>query len=388
MNFCRKIKFYKKNIFFSVLKLTIFLLFSQNIFAQNSTLQNAKNTENSRAGNFSISAIKESLEKSSSKEAVEILQKKSLEASSNLDKRILFSFTASIQEQMSLYKDASDSYAKAVSIPLTSEDINSFILQKDASQAEKIAFNTLKKTSSVLVLDAVRCSLNAGESATALNYLNSSIRNSKDEKISAKVKFYEIIAKLCDAQSDTDLDEIIVMLKAYSTLQSMKFVKPQILFTLWYVTADESCAENLIKEFPYAPETSVVKGESVLMPTPFWYFVKRRGNALNLANEKQIKSLQKEIAKEVKAEEKQSANNSSTENENEKPKRQQVGLFGKKENAQNLVARLKDKGFSAYIEEEIRPSGNKYFLVIVDENEKNSMGMLLKTAGFDCYPVF
>ena len=72
----------------------------------------------------------------------------------------------------------------------------------------------------------------------------------------------------------------------------------------------------------------------------------------------------------------------------EKVKRQQVGLFGKKSNAEGLIQRLKEKGFSAYIEEEIRPSGNKYFLVIVDENEKGDMGMLLKTAGFDCYPVY
>jgi hypothetical protein len=50
---------------------------------------------------------------------------------------------------------------------------------------QKIVYNMLKKTSSILVLDAVRCSLNAGDSKNAEIYLNSSIRNSKDEKIIA-----------------------------------------------------------------------------------------------------------------------------------------------------------------------------------------------------------
>ena len=53
-----------------------------------------------------------------------------------------------------------------------------------------------------------------------------------------------------------------------------------------------------------------------------------------------------------------------------------------------MVDRLKAKGFAAYIEEEKRPSGNIYFIVVVDENAQGNMGLQLKTAGFDCYPIF
>lgn len=369
----------KKYCFIAVL-FFLFFYVPQKIVAQEQ-----KQDKNFLVASFATSVIKQSFEQDSIDKSILLLQKKSLEAKENLDKRVLYIFMGSLQEQNSAYKDASLSYAKAAGISVTQAQINSFILKKEASNSEKVVYNLLKKTSSVLVLDAVRCSLNAGESATALNYLNSSIRNSKDSKIIAKIKFYELIAKLAAAENDSELDEIIVLLKAYSSMQSMQSQLCSILFTLWYVNSDQEAANKLKKNFPKSVEASIVKGQSYLMPTPFWFFVKRKGNALELVNNQENKSNPSNIkvASNKKVEESSKLNDS-----NEKPLRQQVGLFGKKSNAKNLVDRLKSKGFDAYIEEETRPSGNIYFIVIVNENEKNTMGMLLKTAGFDCYPVF
>ena len=50
----------------------------------------------------------------------------------------------------------------------------------------------------------------------------------------------------------------------------------------------------------------------------------------------------------------------------EKIVRQQLGLFKDKANAENLVSRLKDKGFAAKITEEVRPSGTTYYIVAED----------------------
>ena len=68
--------------------------------------------------------------------------------------------------------------------------------------------------------------------------------------------------------------------------------------------------------------------------------------------------------------------------------RQQLGLFKDKANAENLVSRLKDKGFAAKITEEVRPSGTTYYIVAVDETKENNMGDRLRSAGFECYPIF
>lgn len=312
-------------------------------------------------------------------ESISFLKKEAEASDDKCDKRVMYAFTGSIQEQASLYSDASASFAKAASISVDQETVNAFILKKNAKAAEKIVYSMLKKTSSILVLDAVRCSLNAGDSKTALNYLNSSVRNSKDEKIQAKIKLYEIWAKLCEAEKESDLEESIALLKAYSTMQSMESQYPSILLTLWYVNNDSSAGDTLKAKYPSSPEASIVTGTNSIMPTPFWFFVPKKGNALVHANDSKASAItsgttstskQKESVKE------------------EKVKRQQTGLFGKKENAQAMVDRLKAKGFAAYIEEEKRPSGNIYFIVVVDENESGNVGLQLKTAGFDCYPIF
>ena len=65
----------------------------------------------------------------------------------------------------------------------------------------------------------------------------------------------------------------------------------------------------------------------------------------------------------------------------------QLGLFREKENAQNLVARLKEKGFESHVLMEKRPSGTLYYIVVVDDTSE-IMAEKLRSSGFDCYPVF
>lgn len=341
-------------------------------------------TLNCFAQNAAVLSIEKVLDLDTVEEATEFLIKEAKNQNQNCDKRVLYAFLGSVQEQNSKFQEAAESFATAASISVDQETIKSFILKKEATPAEKIVYSMLKKTSSILVLDAVRCSLNEGDSKTALNYLNSSIRNSKDEKIQAKIRLYEIWAKLCQAQTEQELEESITLLKAYSSLKNMESVMPSVLFTLWYINNDENAARTLQKSYPLSPEASIVSGASQLMPTPFWFFVLRKGNALASANDSKANSiLQGSIG--IQNSQQESTLSSS---ETEKVKRQQVGLFGKIENAQAMVARLAEKGFKASIEEEKRPSGNIYFIVAVNENEQGTIGIQLKTAGFDCYPIY
>ena len=79
---------------------------------------------------------------------------------------------------------------------------------------------------------------------------------------------------------------------------------------------------------------------------------------------------------------------SSKTEKNERAGRLQLGLFREEANAKALAKRVEAKGFKADIATEVRPSGTKYYLVVVNENANGTMGEELRTAGFECYPLF
>lgn len=283
---------------------------------------------------------------------------------SNLaEKRATLAFLGSLQESISDYNSAQRTFAKAAGI----------------SSGNVTAEGMPKKSSERLVLDAVRCALSAGDWENAENYLNSAVRNSKNQEIQATIKLYEQWAVLCKAENVSDLDEPTAMLKTYVNLDSMKSVKPSILLTLWYITADSSYATQLNKEFPSSMEAGIVNGKVQIYPAPFWYFLPRKV-AATPAISTEI------ISKETEKTTSQSATSTSESENQTKAKHQQLGLFRDKENANAFVERVKSKGFNAYIQEEKRSSGTTYFIVVVDENSEGTMGIQLKNAGFECYP--
>ncbi len=66
---------------------------------------------------------------------------------------------------------------------------------------------------------------------------------------------------------------------------------------------------------------------------------------------------------------------------------EQLGLFREENNAKALVETLSKKGFTAHIMSETKPSGNKYYIVFVGDDDNYTIGKKLKAAGFDCYPI-
>ncbi len=321
------------------------------------------------------SVIEAAAKKSSAADSVSYLKKNVASVSTNADKRAVYAFLAALLEQQGLYSEAQKTYAQAASIQ---------------GSADSVVPGVPNKNSEELVIDAVRCALCAGDSQTADSYLNSAVRNSKNEVIIAFVKLYEQWSALCKAKKESDTKESIAMLKTYATLDSMKTVRPAVLLTLWHLTGENQYSENLKKNFPKSMEAAIVKGEVQTLPTPFWYFVPRNGVDLPEISGAGISGevAQASPASPAKTEKTEKAEKADKPAKSEKIVRQQLGLFREEANAKALADRVAAKGFKAQIETEVRPSGTKYYIVVVNENAKGTIGEELRTAGFECYPVF
>ena len=319
------------------------------------------------AQNSAKDIVQKALDSSSAGESVDYLKKQIPQQKDAAQKRALLAFLGGLQEQLGAYKDATASYAQAAGI--------------SAPNVEGMP----QKTNPQLVLDAVRCSLCSGDSATADSYLNSAVRNSQDETIQAYIKLYEVWSRLCQIESSSQLDESVALLTAYADFPSMKAVAPSVLLTLWYITGQESWGKKLRAAFPKSPEAAIVAGSVQMMPAPFWYFMPKKGSALEAAAESAAESQSVSVEK---SDDGASSQNGDTNDGSEKIKKQQLGLFKSRDNAQGLCDRLKEKGFKPYITEETRPSGTTYFIVVVDENAKGNIGDQLRSAGFECYPIF
>ena len=327
-----------------------------------------------------LSLARESAKKDTVDQSIAFLKKQIPSLQASADKRSAWAFLGSVQEQKGLYQDALNSYASAAAIA--------------AGDAEGMP----KKTSEQLVIDAVRCALSFGDYNSAQTYLNSPVRSSKNNQIIAYVKLYEQWCVLCRSTKISDTTESVAMLKTYSTLESMKPVWPQVLLTLWHITGEKSFSDRLKNEYPKSPESAIVKGQAQTLPAPFWYFVPRSSTSTpdveltGTVVEKKENSTKDKAASDKTASEKADSTKAKepekTAEKQEKIVRQQLGLFKDRSNAQGLVDRLKDKGFTATITSEVRPSGTTYYIVTVDENSKGTMGDELRTAGFECYPVF
>ena len=313
----------------------------------------------------------ESISKGSPENAVNFLIQEISKIENPSDKRSLYAFLASIQESLSKYSEASKTFAKACAIGGGNAD------------------GFPKKTNEELVLDAVRCALCAGDWETANSYLNSSVRNSKNPEILAKIKLYEQWAVLCKAETPEDIDEPIAMLDAYKNLDSMKSVKPSILLTLWHLTGNAEYSSALKKEFPSSIETEIVNGRAALLPSPFWYFTPRKNfqiPAEKTETTENVSAETKTASPQISKNDSISEEKSVTQNaENSDSVKLQLGLFREKSNAQKFCDSVTQKGFKPFIIEEKRSSGTTYYAVLIEQNGDEELSIKLKTAGFENY---
>ena len=317
------------------------------------------------------SVVDLALKEDTPNDAVVLIQNEIKNITVLAEKRSLYAFLGSLQETLSMFDDARQSYAAAAGIGA-----------KDAEGMKK-------KSSEELVIDAVRCALSGGQADLAVQYLNSSVRNSKNEKIQAQIKLYEQWAALSKAETVKETEEAITFLKVYSTLSSMNTVKKSILLTLWYMTDSKDYASALVAEFPNSLEAGIVLGKVMVTPAPFWYFVPREKVAQHIETAP-VKIKQETVAETANPKEEAKIETETVEKTEkyEVAKKLQLGLFRDKVNAQSYAEKVTKKGFKPYIQEEKRASGTIYYIVVVDENSQGTMGTELKTAGFESYPIF
>ena len=305
--------------------------------------------------------VKEAEKKESIEESLSYVKNQIAKTTVLSEKRSLYIFLGNMQEQLAYYDDAKKSYASAAGIA--------------AANAEGMQ----KKSNEQLVLDAVRCALSQGDYETAHAYLNSSIRNSKDNLIQAYTKLYTQWAALCSVESKEDLAEPVEILKAYSKVDSMKELRPAILLTLWYVTGENQYSKEITKSFPKSTEAAIVNGDAQLLPTPFWFFVPKLGEVEQGIGSIVIQNAEKE---EKLASEPKKVIQSSSE-----IIKLQLGLFRTENNAKLLVEELKSKGFDCYITTEKRSSGTTYYIVLIHENKERTLADKLRSSGYECYIV-
>lgn len=317
---------------------------------------------------------REAAKKDTVEESLSYLKSQVSKMTQPAEKRAVYIFMASLEEQMALYDDAQKSYVQAAGIA--------------AGDAEGMP----KKTNEQIVLDAVRCALSSGDYSTADSYLNSAVRNSKNEKIQAYIKLYTQWSALCKAENLDEIQEPLVMLQAYTKVDSMEAVKPAIYLTLWYITGEKSYSKEITSKYPNSIEAAVVKGDVQLLPTPFWFFVPKSGEAeagtgtfstANAGVEGESAGGTTSKAASVTA----SSTTAKSDSDSEKISHWQLGLFRTQSNAKLLADELKSKGFEAYITSETRSSGTTYYIVLVDEDKAGTISDKLRSAGYDCYAV-
>ena len=316
-------------------------------------------------------------------ESIEYIKKQITTLTSPAEKRSTLIFLASLQEQFSMYDEAQKSYVAAAGIA--------------SADAEGMP----KRTNEQLVLDAVRCALCTGDSATADSYLNSAVRNSRNPEIIAYVKLYAQWSALCGAETTEDLNEPLEILKAYLNVSSMDSVKPVILLTLWFITGEDAYSKRIVTDYSKSVEAAIVNGDVQLLPVPFWFFVPKTGVAQqgtgtfsSVATTVTSSSTSNTGASTSSSTATATASASGSDNSNTSGTptqhtftKWQLGLFRTESNATYLADELKKKGFAAYITTEKRASGTTYYIVLVNENADKDIADRLRSAGYDCYPV-
>lgn len=307
----------------------------------------------------------EAAKKDTVEESISYLKTQTSKMTVSAEKRAAYIFLASLQEQMALYDDAQKSYAAAAAIA--------------AADAEGMP----KKSNEQIVLEAIRCALSCGDYATADSYLNSAVRNSKNQKVQAYIKLYTQWSALCRADSVEDIQEPIVMLQAYTKVESMNIVKPAVLLTLWYITGDNSYSAQLTSAYPKSVESAIVKGDVQLLPTPFWFFVPKSGEAEQGTGTYSVPVETSPASVPATAK----SVSSETSSGSSKIAKWQLGLFRTESNAKLLAEEVKAKGFDVYITSETRSSGTTYYLVVVREDKTGNVADRLRSSGYDCYGI-
>ena len=200
-------------------------------------------------------------------------------------------------------------------------------------------------------------------------------------------------------------DRAVPLITAYTKKKAFSEYHPALLFTLWWVNGDEDAKQRLLKEYPAGMEAAAVNGTVTVQPSTFWYLMPRSGLAQKPAagstasktstvsktgtsSEATKAPGQSSTVSKAEATSAQSSKPAAGSETQAKPSYYQLGFYKTKKYAEALAADLQKKHFTPIIKEETRPSGTVYFAVLVKENAAGDMGLRLKDAGYEAFPIF
>lgn len=300
----------------------------------------------------------------------------------NMKKIKLYEQLAVCQEFAGMYTEASESYLACSRLV--------------SNQTEKEFY----------VLKASRCYLSMGDAEKTDEILTSIASTARQGENAPLLKLYAAWSWIAKCTTFEETHEPVVILKSYLKMDSMKSVKKEILFTLWYITLENEYATILQKEFPNSLENTMAQGKADLSPLPFWYFSARKEILIKTDNaviteadsqtenqsleDKSKDKTSEEVTKSSSEETKITEVSSKAEDAKSKSEQfytYQLGFYSSKANAERLVERVKEKNIQAQIQQVTRPSGNVYFAVIVKSTD-SAIGTKIKNSGFECYPIF
>ena len=264
---------------------------------------------------------------------------------------------------------------------------------------------------SALLLDAVRTLLCGGSLDSARSLLSevaATLPASDEDPYYRRAAVYDTWRLLAEDRAD----RAVPLITAYTKKKAFSEYHPALLFTLWWVNGDEEAKQRLLKEYPSGMEAAAVNGTVTVQPSTFWYLMPRSGFAQQPAagstgsktsapseaakvSPQSAAASKPETAAKTKASSAQSSKIAAQSAKADagyeaqaKATYYQLGFYKTKKYAEALAADLQKKHFTPIIKEETRPSGTVYFAVLVKENAAGDMGLRLKDAGYEAFPIF
>ncbi len=261
-----------------------------------------------------------------------------------------------------------------------------------------------------LLLDAARCLLLANEVSSADAIVRSLLQSSFDERVTVRARVYSAWIQLAAGNRG----EALAMMRSFAANPACAPYAPALLLTLWWSDADESAKSTLLARWPRSPEASCVRGEAMVGPSPFWYLMNRNESLVSAFAKEGSVSLTASIKPAATVSPSSAASPEDAGRANALPAGagvksgaavksdsagksdaglkpgaswQQVGFFKHEEYADELVSKLRDKGFSPIVRQTVRPSGNRYYAVLIPEDDARTTASRLKDAGFESYLV-
>ena len=264
-------------------------------------------------------------------------------------------------------------------------------------------FDTTDKKTAHL-LDAVRVLLCGGSMDSARSLLSeiaAALPVSDEDPYYRRAAVYDTWRLLAEDRAA----RAVPLITAYPKKKAFSEYHPALLFTLWWVNGDEDAKQRLLKEYPAGMEAAAVNGTVTVQPSTFWYLMPRSELAQKPAagstasktgtvsktgtsSEATKAPGQSSTASKAEATPAQSSKPAAGSETQAKPSYYQLGFYKTKKYAEALAADLQKKHFTPIIKEETRPSGTVYFAVLVKENAAGDMGLRLKDAGYEAFPIF